>query len=101
MEPLTSETMVLCLHNAGFWEKSQESGRLNIWAWRVTGAFVCLKSAADTCHGNQGATDHAASQAIWTWPAVELDGTAPEVEVSNCITRCMGVFGTRVVSCTH
>jgi hypothetical protein len=46
IEPLTSETMVLWSHRAGSWEKSQESGRLIIWAWLVTGAFACLQSAA-------------------------------------------------------
>jgi hypothetical protein len=46
IEPLTSETMVLWPHRAGSWEKSQESGRLIIWAWLVTGAFACLQSAA-------------------------------------------------------
>ena len=49
----------------------------------------------------QCATAHAASHAIWTCPAVELDGALPVVEVSNCITRCIAVLGMRVVSWTH
>ena len=44
MEPLTSETMVLWPHDAGSWEKSQESGWLIIRAWLVTRAFACLQS---------------------------------------------------------